>query len=150
LTDNYNLIEFALMKKYEFINHTADLGLKIRGSTAPELFENAGWAMFDILVNLRGVSCREQMELIVESEGWDELLADWLRKLLSQFNGYGYIFKTFKVEKIDKFRLQATVCGEKLNLKKHRLKTEIKAVTYHGLQVKRDVRGWQAQVIFDI
>lgn len=138
------------MKKYEFINHTADLGIRVWGESIEELFENAAYSMFDIIADLNRVELKKTMKVEIEKEELDELLADWLRNLLYKFNGDRYLLKEFKVETIDTQGLKAKVKGEKLDLSRHHLKTEIKAVTYHGLEVKEVDRGWEAQIIFDV
>ena len=138
------------MKKYEFINHTADIGIKIWGESLKELFENAAYALFDIIAELNKVKAENFIEVKIEGEKIDELLADWLRDLLYKFNGKGYLLKKFKVERISEKGLEAEVGGEKLDLARHSLKREVKAVTYHGLTVKRRDKRWEAQVIFDV
>jgi len=138
------------MEKYELIDHTADIGIKVRGKSVGELFENAAYAMFDLIADLNRVKKREVLKVEIEGEGMDELLADWLRELLYKFNGERHLFKDFKIEEIDQKSLKARVRGEKLDLSRHSLKMEIKAVTYYGLEIKRTSEGWQAQVIFDV
>lgn len=138
------------MKKYEFINHTADIGIKIWGESLEELFENAAYALFDIIAELNKVKAENFIEVKIEGEKIDELLADWLRDLLYKFNGEGYLLKKFKVEEVSEKGLEAEVGGEKLDLARHSLKREVKAVTYHGLTVKRRDKRWEAQVIFDV
>ena len=139
-----------MMKKYEFINHTADLGIRVWGESIEELFKNAAYSMFDTIADLNRVELKKTMKVEIEKEELDELLADWLRNLLYKFNGDRYLLKEFRVETIDTQGLKAKVKGEKLDLSRHHLKTEIKAVTYHGLEVKEVDRGWEAQIIFDI
>jgi len=138
------------MKKYEFIDHTADIGIKIWGKSLKELFENAAYALFDIIAELNKVEVKSFIDIRIEGEKIDVLLADWLRDLLYKFNGDGYLFKKFKVERVSEKGLEAKVGGEKLDLSRHSLKREVKAVTYHGLTVKRRDKRWEAQVIFDI
>jgi len=106
--------------------------------------------MFDILTELDKVKVKESLGVEIEGNRTDELLADWLRNLLYKLNGEGYLLKEFNIEEISKKGLKAKVRGEKLNLSRHTLKIEIKAVTYHGLEVKKTGQGWEAQVIFDI
>ena len=139
-----------MKKKYEFINHTADVGIKVWGESLESLFENTAYSMFDILTELDEVKVKESLGVEIEGKRTDELLADWLRNLLYKFNGEGYLLREFNIEEISKKGLKAKVRGEKLNLSRHTLKTEIKAVTYHGLEVKKTGPGWEAQVIFDI
>ena len=106
--------------------------------------------MFDILTELDKVEVKESLGVEIEGKRTDELLADWLRNLLYKFNGDGYLLKEFGIEEINENGLKAGVRGEKLDLSRHTLKTEIKAVTYHGLEVRKAGQGWEAQVIFDV
>lgn len=138
------------MGQYEFINHTADIGIKVRGLSLKELFENAARAMFDLIVDLDTVKTRNQMAIEIKGGELEELLADWLRDLLYRYNGDKYLLKEFKIEKISPGALKARVRGEKLDMSRHSLRREIKAVTYHDLKIRKLNRQWQAQIIFDI
>jgi len=139
-----------MKKKYKFINHTADVGIKVWGESLERLFENAAYSMFDILTELDKVKVKESLGVEIEGKSTDELLADWLRNLLYKFNGEGYLLREFNIKEISKKGLKTKVGGEKLDLSRHTLKTEIKAVTYHQLEVKKIVKGWEAQIIFDV
>jgi len=139
-----------MKKKYEFINHTADVGIRVWGESLQSLFENAAYSMFDILTELDKVKVKEPLGVEIEGKRTDELLADWLRNLLYKFDGEGYLLREFNIEEISKKGLKAKVRGEKLDLSRHTLKTEIKAVTYHQLEVKKTAKGWEAQIIFDV
>ena len=136
--------------KYEFINHTADLGIKVRGRTLKELFENAAWSMFDIITDLDKVKTRKLFKIKIKANDREDLLVNWLRDLLYKFNGENYLLKEFKVENIGDSSLEGKVKGEKLNLSYHTLKREIKAVTYNNPEVKKKDKYWEAQIIFDI
>ena len=138
------------MAKYEFINHTTDLGIRVRGISLKELFENAARAMFDLIVDLDTVKTRNQITIEIKGDELEELLADWLRDILYRYNGDEYLLKEFKIEKISPEGLKARVRGEKLDMSRHSLKREIKAVTYHDLKIKKLNHEWQAQIIFDI
>ncbi|MFQ6052449.1 MAG: archease [Candidatus Hydrothermarchaeota archaeon] len=138
------------MRKYEFINHTADLGIRVWGESIKELFKNAAYSMFDIIAELDKVITKDSLRVEIEGERMDELLADWLRDLLCKFNSEGYLLKEFNIKEISKKGLKAKAKGEKLDLSRHSLKTEIKAVTYHQLEVNKTATGWEAQVIFDV
>jgi len=139
-----------MKKKYKFINHTADVGIKVWGESLESLFENTAYSMFDIIGELDKVKVKKSLRVEIEGKRTDELLADWLRNLLYKFNGEVYLLREFNIEEINKKGLKAKVGGEKLDLSRHSLKTEIKAVTYHGLEVKKTGQGWEAQVIFDV
>jgi SHS2 domain-containing protein len=135
---------------YETFEHTADMGLRIRGGTLDELFEEAGCALFATIVEgfdrIRPVESRA-FEL--RADRHDELLHDWLAELLYTFHVDHLLFARFEV-RVASGRLRATAWGEPLDDARHRLDAEIKAVTYHGLKVEPDGQGWLAEVIVDI
>jgi len=138
------------MKNYEFINHTADLGIKVRGKSLADLFANAGYALFDILLEIEKLEPKESIKIRIPGGEKEEIFVDWLRELLLKFNSERWAFKEFDVYKIDESGLEALVRGEKVNLSRHRLKTELKAVTYHEVKLQKKGTVWEAQVIFDI
>ena len=135
---------------YEIFDHTADLGLRIRADDLPQLFEDAGRALFStIVVNLDGVRPVEEVTFEIEAERCDELLRDWLAELLYVFHVRHLLFSRFEVH-IEENKVHGTARGEPLDPARHTIDTEIKAVTYHGLKVERDEAGWVAEVIVDI
>jgi SHS2 domain-containing protein len=60
------------------------------------------------------------------------------------------LFSRFEITVITDTELKAKAFGEKINLKKHELKTQVKATTYHMLKIEQNELGWTAQVIFDV
>ncbi len=132
------------------IDHTADLGIEVEGDTVQELFRRAGLAVFSLMVSLEGVEIREEREVLVEAEGWEDLLHGWLSRLLHIFLRDGFIAQTIEVTGITAERVEARLLGEKLDFDRHTFYTEIKAVTYHQLSVTCKDDYWQARVIFDV
>jgi len=138
------------MKQYHIFDHTADLGVEIYGKTLQDLYANAANAVFDIMTDLRRVRVLESMEIRIEGDGWEDLLINYLREILYLFNGENLLLKKCVVTDIDAQHLKATVSGEPYNPEKHRINTEIKAVTYHQTSIKQTPQGWTARVIFDV
>ena len=133
------------------IEHTADLGIEVEADTPGELFRRAGLALFSLMVGLEGVETREQREETVQAEGgWEDLLYDWLSRLLHGFLQDGFIAATIVIEEIDATHIRARLAGEKLDYERHAFETEIKAVTYHQLSVTYENGRWRARVIFDV
>jgi len=140
-----------MMKRYELINHTADLRIKVKGKNLGELFANAGYAMFDIILEIERVKPQQSIGVKIPGGEIEDILVDWLRELLSKFNLDRLVFKEFDIIKIDRSSgLEAIVRGEKIEPSRHFLKTEIKAVTYHGLAVSKNNDLWEARIIFDV
>jgi len=138
------------MKRYELLDHTADIGIIAYGVELPETFGNAAYAMFDILTDIDKVEETDRFDLQVSANDIEELLITWLDELLFLYETERVVFKSFAIEEIDEKSLRAVAFGEKLDLLRHEVKLEIKSVTYHQLKVEKTNDGWKAQVIFDV
>jgi SHS2 domain-containing protein len=138
------------MKKYETFDHTADIGIRAFGQTLEELFTNAAYALFDQLTDLRKVRIEMSREISVQGADREDLLVRWLGELLFLCEGRGYLFKEFSFLRLEPTSLKAVARGETFDRSRHRFKTEIKAVTYHQVEVKEKDGRWEGRVIFDI
>ena len=139
------------MKPFEIIEHTAEIGIKGYGRTVEELFEHMAEGMFSLIVPPEEVRLKESASVEAKGEGKELLLAAWLRELLYLFDTRKIVGRSFKIERLKETQLLGTVSGEKLDLARHRVDKEIKAVTYCDLGIRQEADGtWSAQVIFDI
>jgi SHS2 domain-containing protein len=138
------------MKPYELIDHTADVLLKAYGKNLSEAFENAAKGMFDIITDKSEIESIGQYRIQLEADDLEQLLVDWLSELLFLNSAKNLVFGFFKVD-IDEKRtsLTADVFGERYSLSKHKMGVEVKAVTYHMLEV-RNKKPFHVQVLFDI
>lgn len=135
---------------YEFFEHTADLGLRVRAGSLDELFAGAATALFAAIVE-DATSLREadMHEIRIDGNDREYLLFDWLRELLYRFDADGRLYRRFDVA-VDDGGLTARAWGEPLDRSRHELGHEVKAITYHGLRVESADEGWLAEVIVDI
>jgi len=138
------------MRRYELLDHTADIGIVASGRDLPEAFGNAAYAMFDILTDTDKIREMDRFDLRVSASNIEELLVTWLDELLYRYETERLICKRFVIDDMDDVSLRATVFGEKLDPARHEVKLEIKSVTYHQLKVEKTDDGWRAQVIFDV
>jgi SHS2 domain-containing protein len=136
-----------LRPKYEIIDHTADIAIRTSGESLAEAFGNAAWAMFDIMADASAVKPVGEVKVGVEAKDLGQLLVDWLSELLFLVDVEDVLFSEFDVD-INGLNLQAVVRGEKIDPARHGLKTDIKAVTYHMLEV--DDQKNIVQVLFDL
>lgn len=140
----------ALQSTFEPIDHTADLAYRLFAPTIEELFVVAARALFDAITELEDIQPKFSRKVIAEADDVEGLLVAWLSELnFYCINGLE-IFSKFEVDSFLPVLISATVHGEKIDLSRHNIKTEIKAVTYHGLYVRQVTGGWEAQVIFDV
>ena len=137
-------------KKFRIIDHTGDLGILVYGRDLEELFSNAGEALFDIITDVQRV--RESTERIIRVEGPDleDLMVRWLGELLYIHDVDSLLFRSFWIDELRDGSLKARARGEAFDEKRHVMKTEMKAVTYHKIQVKEEKEGWSARIIFDL
>lgn len=134
---------------WETIDHTGDLAIVVRAKTPELLFEEAARAMFELMADLSDAKPSEEEEIGLVGDGLDSLLRDWLAELLYKFSAESRIYADFSVS-LEPGRLRARARGERYDAARHPLRTELKAVTYHQLQVVQENDGWKAQVIFDV
>lgn len=135
---------------YEFFEHTADLGLRIRAADVNTLFVEAAEALFAAVVeDLSTVRAEREIKVELPAEEVDYLLFDWLKHLLIRFDTDHLLFGKFAVE-ISGDGLRGSAWGEPMDRGRHNLEHEIKAITYHGLTVEQTADGWLAEVIVDI
>jgi len=140
------------MKKYNFIDiTTADVAYEAYGRDLNELFSNAALAMFEVMVETDTVSCIVKKKVSVRGEDLESLMFNWLNELLYFYGAENMLFSKFEVSvDIKKYELTAKICGEKINPKRHELKTEVKAATYHKMKIWNKNNMWIARVILDI
>jgi len=138
------------MKHYEFIKHTADIGIKVYGKDKKSLFLNAAYAFFALITDLETVTPKKEIKLEVKGEDLEDLFFNWLDELLFLFDTKGFVGREVSIEKIRQKTILAKIKGETFDPQRHPLNACIKAVTYHNFKVDRVDDHFQAQVIFDI
>ena len=138
------------MKKYEIIDHTADIGLRAWGKDLSELFVNAAVGMFKIVADTKNAQADQTVNIKLKAPNIEELFLSWLSELLYQSNAKGIVFTEFAIETLSDKSLTAHAKAYKLSREKESLNTEIKAVTYHQLKIEKTANIYQGQVIFDI
>lgn len=138
--------------RYRLLEHTADLKAEIYGRDLKELFCNAAFMLFDVMVDLNRVSEDRQEEIALESTDLSELFLDWLRELLFLFSTRGFVTKRVEIRILEPERaaLQAVVYGAGYEPDRHGLKIEIKTPTYHQYRLESLPEGCRATVIFDV
>jgi len=135
---------------YQIIDHTADLGIIVKGPDVKSLFIRAAQAMTDLMV--RGdISDKTAIkDVLVEGEDFPDLMVRWLGEILYLFEGENLILNSTEIKSIGPMRLQATLTLASFEPKRHEVLREIKAVTYHQISVDKANDGWETKVIFDI
>ena len=135
---------------YEFFEHTADVGLRVRAPDLDSLFEDAARGLFSLIVeNLDEVREESRAVFRLEEPELRFLFFDWLNALLRRFETDRMLLSRFAV-RVGDAGLEAEAYGETADAARHRLDHEVKAITYHGLRIERSGEGWLAEVVLDI
>ena len=146
------LIKTILAGGYRYLDHMTDAVIEAYGSSLEEAFENAARALNDTMIDLKDV--KPDKEYKIEATGSDlhELLFDWLDKVMLLLVADGIVTSEFSVRiKHDgDYWLESVVKGEKLNLEKHHYKVEIKAVTYHEMQISQEKGQATVRFLLDL
>ena len=139
------------MRTFEYIDHTGDLGIRVRGKTLQDLFTNAAHALFETVAVLDTIDPISQFQINVKAESVAELMVAWLDELIFRHEVDEVFFKRVEIVELSQTRLSACAYGEPMDFAKHVVYTEIKSVTYHQLSVSQSTDGkWTANVIFDL
>lgn len=144
-----DIIHYKMEKGFEVIDHTADVGIRAYGENMGQAFANAAGALFSLIAELDDVEEVLHRDIELTATDQESLLVEWLNELIYLFDTENIIFKRFDVVGLTDTRLRARGFGEMVDSSKHRLKTGVKAATYHMLRVEKD-DGCQVQVLFDI
>lgn len=126
------------MKKFEYFDVTADIGFFAYGKSLDEAFENAGLAIFNIISDTDGIDGEIEKSFEITSEDEVSLLYDFLEELLFLHEVEFMLFSEFHVEIDENLHLKSTIKGEAIDWDKHERKTEIKAITFHMMDVSHE------------
>ena len=134
----------------EFLEHTADAGILVQAADLKELFARAAWGMFSLVTDVAAIRLVERSRIRIEARDRLALMVNWLSELNYRHVTEHRLFGKFVIVEICEKWLSAEVHGERFDPSRHKVFTEIKAVTFHDLRLQRDDQGWKAQIIFDL
>jgi len=139
------------MKPYEYFEHTADVKFRAYGKTPDEMLSNAALALFNSMINTTTVQPKETWKVKLSGQDLEQLAYDWLSELIFLFETEFAVFSTFdvKLHQNGDWRLEAAIGGEKIDPSRHAFDNEVKAVTLHQFEVKKN-ELWCIQVVLDV
>lgn len=135
------------MSGFEIIEHTADVGIRARGATREEVFEQMTLGLIDILGALRAGE-GERIEVSLEARDLGALLVDWLNEVLYLQEARDAVFTDVDVSEVTDTSIRGALS---VAARDDALEgTAVKAATYHRLEVRPDEGGWLATVYVDV
>jgi SHS2 domain-containing protein len=136
--------------EHTLLDHTADLGIRVWGSDLEDLFENAAKVLVHLFIS--GDSPLETLPRKIHVSGEDpaDLMVKWLGEILYLFEGERQVITSLHIDSLTPSSLEAYVNTVPFDPEIHEVLREIKAVTYHQIEVAYKGDHWEAKVIFDL
>lgn len=136
------------MKKFKFLEHTADIKFQAFGENLEEVFENSALALKETICGKNII--KEKKEKVINAEGKDfeSLLYNFLEEILYLIDAENFLIKKVKEIKINKFKLKAVLTGDEAS--NYKFTNNVKAITYNEMFVKQQKGKWVVQVVLDV
>jgi SHS2 domain-containing protein len=138
------------MDKFELLDHTGDMGIRVFGKSLPDLFRHAAEALFHVITDPETIQSKETRTISLQANDLEELLIDWLNEFIYLFDTQGLLFRDFDLLFLNAQSLEATVRGESYDESRHPIETIVKSATHHQLHIRREKGVWKAQIILDL
>lgn len=133
---------------FEEISHTADIKIRVRAPALESLFSETLNAMMQIIYGTDRRGCIQKM-IQIESSCNESLLADFLSEVLFISEVENLVFSDADI-KINGFHLFAVLNGEEFDPVRHSGGSEVKGISYSGLEIAKDTNGYMLDIIFDV
>jgi SHS2 domain-containing protein len=136
---------------FSLLDHTADMGILVRGINIKSLFEEAAKSMMYIMITYPpDVEETHAVKVSIKGNDLPDLMVRWLGEILYLFEGEKKVVADTFIRAIDPSQLEATLQTIPFDPNLHEILTEIKAVTYHQIAVTEKDDHWEARIIFDL
>ncbi len=137
-------------KKYRVLRRSSELTVRLTGDSVPRVLADAGFALFDLLVDLDAVEALESVTVEAEGVDHDDLMVNWIRELLYVYQASGYVLKEFAIHEAGEFFVRAEARGEKFDPDRHEEREAIGSVDERLSHLGKMGEQWTAQVGFEL
>jgi SHS2 domain-containing protein len=138
-----------LDKDYEILEHTADIGIRVKGHSLSEIFEKAIHATADLLSGGLEIEANIKKRVSIEEANIGVALVSVLEEIIYLFETQLFLPSECSIS-IENDRYETSLKGSIASKEDIKNGTEIKAVTYHQLKIKKADDKYEATVIFDV
>ncbi len=142
------------MTAIEWLDHASDIGFRASGATIDVAFCEAARALFSLMFDIETIRPRTEHVVRVAATSQRGLLVEWLSELLAQRDLVDLIFSRFDVrvsgDNRSGFSAVGVASGEPFDPTRHVPETEVKGISYLGLEVAHRGDAWIAQCVVDV
>ncbi|WP_048059258.1 archease [Methanococcus vannielii] len=138
---------------YTYFETMADIGIIAVGTNLEESFQNSAKGLFNLMVDVHKIQKFEKRYFELESDDLEGLLYDFLTELLILHDSEALVFSEFDIEIIKKnegYFLKCSSNGDFFTIDKYEPKEEVKAITYHRMNISNENEVWKVEFIVDL
>ena len=136
------------MKKFRFLEHTADIKFQAFGKNIEEVFENSALALKETIAPKIKVKNKIRKYFVVEGGDNEAFLYNFLEEFLFLLDAENFLLNKVKVKFLKCRKLEVEVWGDKAS--NYKFTNDVKAVTYNEMFIKQENDKWIAQVVLDV
>jgi len=139
----FNSLIAEIYKKsmsYKYLEHSTDAFIEVKAKNLEEAFSVAGKSVVETIIDLKNIQEIEEKNIYVKGRNLLNLLYNWLEEIVTITIAEGFAIRNFTVniKKNDGYEIVSKISGEKLDLKKHNFKVEVKSPTFHLMEIKEN------------
>jgi len=143
LTVHFNSLIAEIHKKsmsYKYLEHSTDAFIEVRAKNLEEAFSVAGKSVVETIIDSNNIQEIEEKNIKVKGRNLLNLLYNWLEEIVTITIADGFAIRNFSVniKKNKEYQIISNISGEKLDIKKHNFKVEIKSPTFHLMEIEEN------------
>jgi len=125
---------------YKYLEHSTDAFIEVRAKNLEEAFSVAGKSVVETIIDSNNIQEIEEKNIKVKGRNLLNLLYNWLEEIVTITIADGFAIRNFSVniKKNKEYQIISNISGEKLDIKKHNFKVEIKSPTYHLMEIEEN------------
>jgi SHS2 domain-containing protein len=125
---------------YKYLEHSTDAFIEVRAKNLEEAFSVAGKSVVETIIDSNNIQEIEEKNIKVNGRNLLNLLYNWLEEIVTITITDGFAIRNFSVniKKNKEYQIISNISGEKLDIKKHNFKVEIKSPTFHLMEIEEN------------
>jgi len=125
---------------FNYLEHSTDAFIEVRAKNLEEAFSVAGKSVVETIIDSNNIQEIEEKNIKVKGRNLLNLLYNWLEEIVTITIADGFAIRNFSVniKKNKEYQIISNISGEKLDIKKHNFKVEIKSPTFHLMEIEEN------------
>ena len=138
---------------FKYFDTTADIGIEVESDNITDAFKNSAFGTLNLITDIEKIEKKITKEIVIESEDEYGLLYDWITELLILLDSENFMASEYNInieKNSDEYILHGKISGDTYSTDKYSYKTEVKAITYHEINIKKKDNTYKIKFILDL